>query len=136
MGSLSTMVPANGDPQVLLLEDLMDQAVLLLCRARRYERRAAAWSLQNAQARSLDDRIRFSFGALAKMRQDVHDEVYSERFQQGKSTTWNAWIAGWVCLSGRKRKNTNKPREEHHQREHVFTPYKTRNQECKCLSYR
>ena len=127
---------------VLLLEDLMDEAVSLLRRARRYKHtpQSAAWSLQNVQARSLGDRIRLSFGVLAQMREDVHNEVYSGRFQQGHGTTWKAWIAGWVWLLGRKRGSSqsegNEWREEHHEREHIFTPYKARNQECRCLLYR
>ncbi|KAJ9605577.1 hypothetical protein H2200_010234 [Cladophialophora chaetospira] len=126
---------------VLQIEEVMNEAISLLLKAKPYKHRTRfAWRVLNAQAKLVDDAIHQGFGRLVEMRQNLHSEVYSGYVQRKKSTTWKDWVAGWICLAGRRRSASicgwARPRQEHHERDHLFTPTKKRKQECKCLQYR
>ncbi|ETI26792.1 hypothetical protein G647_10237 [Cladophialophora carrionii CBS 160.54] len=86
---------------VLYMEELMEEAVHLLVEARPYERKyQGTWSLLNASATGLTDRIYYwGFSVMSQMRQMLYEKAYSKHSPQRTSSTWGAWLRNWICVS-------------------------------------
>jgi hypothetical protein len=128
---------------VLCIEELMDEAVDLLVKARPHERKHQdTWSLLNTEAKSLAERINdWGFSVLSDMRELLYEKAYSSDPPETTRSTWRAWLRSWVCGSDQRRKtagggNNKAKAEEHREREHLFSPNRQLGQDCGCFNYR